>query len=222
MKRQINVFKYFGFVYLTFAISFLILIFFYRKGELHLMLTSTHNSFMDIFFRGLTEIGGSIPIIVGLLFLFYRIGVSLYVLSAQLLNVSLTTMLKLYFGVARPKTYFAEHFPHIVLHKIEGITLHSSNGFPSGHTSAAFALMFCIALIARKRIVSVFCCFFAILTGYSRIYLSQHFADDVLLGSFIGILSALIMYLLYKKMDMRFGWFQKSILSFFSKKNLSC
>ena len=219
MKRQLSVFKYFGFIYLTFAICLLILILVYRKSELHLMLTSAHNSFADIFFRCVTEIGGSIPIIIGVLFLFYRMGASVYILSTQLLNVSLTSMLKLYFGVARPKTYFAEHFPHIMLHKIDGITLHSSNGFPSGHTSAAFALMFCIALIARKRIVSVICCFLAILTGYSRIYLSQHFADDVLFGSFIGILSAVIMHSFYKKMDTRFEWSRKSMLSLFAKTN---
>lgn len=219
MKGQISVFKYFGFVYLIFAILLFTLILVYHKGELHLLLTSIHNSFLDIFFRIITEIGGNIPVIVSVLLIFYRIGTSAYILSTQLLNIILTTALKLSFGIDRPKVFFAENFPDIILRKIHGVTMYSANGFPSGHTSAAFALMFCIALIVRKRAVSVVCCFLAILTGYSRIYLSQHFADDVLFGSFIGIISAVMMYPFYKKMNVKYAWFGKSILSYFSLGN---
>lgn len=212
MRKQIHIFTYFGAIYLIFFVLLLTLILSYPKGELHLMLTSVHNAFLDIFFKIITEIGGSIPVIVGLLFLFYRIGASIYILLAQLLNISLTTALKLYFGVNRPLVYFSENFPDVTLHKVDGIVLHSSNSFPSGHTSASFALMLCIALIfPKKPMTAVICCILAILTGYSRIYLSQHFAQDVLFGSIIGIISAIIMYPFYEKLNSRYTWSKKNI-----------
>ena len=37
---------------------------------------------------------------------------------------------------------------------------------------------------------------FAFLTGFSRIYLSQHFLADVLFGSLIGMISTVITYVI--------------------------
>ncbi|MBS1933411.1 MAG: phosphatase PAP2 family protein, partial [Bacteroidetes bacterium] len=35
----------------------------------------------------------------------------------------------------------------------------------------------------------------AVLVGYSRVYLGQHFVQDVFFGSIIGVVSALIVYI---------------------------
>jgi membrane-associated phospholipid phosphatase len=39
----------------------------------------------------------------------------------------------------------------------------------------------------------------AILVGYSRIYLAQHFLDDVLAGAMIGVLSAIFCWMFFDK-----------------------
>ena len=95
-----------------------------------------------------------------------------------------------------------------------------SNGFPSGHTSAAFAMMLCIALIVKDKTLSAIFCIVAILIGYSRIYLSQHFAEDVLLGSVIGVISALALYPLYQKLNHDYRWPNQSIISIFKDKKM--
>lgn len=191
----------------------------YDKGELHLMLTSFNSPFCDHFFKIVTEIGGSVPIIVGVLFILYEFGASLYILVTQLINLLITSSLKLYFGVPRPARFFFENFPEIALHEVEGITMRMANSFPSGHTSAAFAMMLCIALISKNKVFSVACCFIAILVGYSRIYLSQHFAEDVLFGSIIGVVSALALYPFYEKLTASRRWSTQSIVSVFTDRN---
>jgi membrane-associated phospholipid phosphatase len=40
----------------------------------------------------------------------------------------------------------------------------------------------------------------AIVVGYSRIYLAQHFADDVLAGALIGVLSAIFCWIFFYKL----------------------
>jgi len=49
-----------------------------------------------------------------------------------------------------------------------------------------------------------------VFTAYSRIYLSQHFAEDVLLGSFIGVVMTLVAYALYQRKS--YAWQEKSLL----------
>jgi membrane-associated phospholipid phosphatase len=82
------------------------------------------------------------------------------------------------------------------------------NSFPSGHTSAAFSLFICLALITPRKwaplwVVSAWA------VAYSRIYLSQHFLEDVLLGSVIGLFSTIAIYML---MDFYFNRKQKLTL----------
>jgi len=43
----------------------------------------------------------------------------------------------------------------------------------------------------------------AILVGYSRIYLAQHFMDDVLAGAVIGFLSAITCWIFFDKIFRR-------------------
>lgn len=217
LKQNLN----FGIVYLLFFVVFLTLIIVYDKGELHLMLTSFYTPFLDKFFRIVTEFGGSGPIVVGILFILYRFGASLYMLVTQLVNLLITSGLKLLFGVPRPTSYFTENFPDTVLHHVEGVTIRFANGFPSGHTSAAFAMMLCIALLSKNKTISAISCVVAILIGYSRIYLSQHFAEDVLFGSVIGIFSGLALYPFYENISRNYRWTNRSIISIFQNKKIA-
>lgn len=59
--------------------------------------------------------------------------------------------------------------------------------FPSGHTSAAFAAAM-VMLLTRSRLQYLFFVF-AILMGFSRLYLYVHFPSDVLGGILTGIAS---------------------------------
>jgi membrane-associated phospholipid phosphatase len=66
------------------------------------------------------------------------------------------------------------------------------NSFPSGHTMAAFGLYAALAFYAKKWYQAFGLFFLALLVGYSRIYLSQHFLVDVIFGAMLGCLAALV------------------------------
>jgi undecaprenyl-diphosphatase len=52
--------------------------------------------------------------------------------------------------------------------------------------------------MANKKLWSVILPLLALLTGYSRVYLGQHFPSDVLAGMCTGILSAILSLMIYR------------------------
>ena len=69
--------------------------------------------------------------------------------------------------------------------------------FPSGHTTSVFALAILLALNTRDKRISLIYLITAIITGYSRIYLGQHFLTDVLMGSFLGVMTAILVHWIF-------------------------
>jgi len=70
---------------------------------------------------------------------------------------------------------------------VEGVTYRFSHSFPSGHTGDVFSVCFALTLLSARPKVGFFLFIPAILVGYSRVFLSQHFLEDILAGSFIAI-----------------------------------
>lgn len=164
------------------------------KYDIHLFINRLNNEFFDGIFRLLTEFG-AFPLIaaITLITLFFRFRISLTILVSSLLAVLLTQLGKrvIWPDSPRPKMMFAdlESF-----HYVDGVHLHSTHSFPSGHTSGAFALFMVLALYAKPTWLKLLFLLAALLVAYSRMYLSQHFLIDVTAGSFIGLLSALLAY----------------------------
>ena len=77
---------------------------------------------------------------------------------------------------------------------MEGVEISEYHSFPSGHSTSAFALFFCLSLLAKNHYVKVFTALCAIAVAYSRVYLSQHFLQDIIAGSFVGISVGFIFY----------------------------
>ena len=70
-------------------------------------------------------------------------------------------------------------------------------GFISGHATNSFGFAIFAALLFRNKIFTGTIFTFAILTGYSRIYLGVHFISDVVAGILVGLLIGYLMFLLY-------------------------
>jgi membrane-associated phospholipid phosphatase len=101
-------------------------------------------------------------------------------------------------GSERPKSYFENHFKEIHLTFVKNMEIHGENSFPSGHTTTAFSLLFVIALVSPNNWIKGVCFFVALIIGFSRIYLSQHFFEDVYAGALIGIIFATVFgYIFY-------------------------
>ena len=98
---------------------------------------------------------------------------------------------------------FKEVFERIrPCHTLEGIRIVDGCGGPYGfissHASNSFAIAFFISLLFRNKIG--FACLFswAILIGFSRIYLGVHYPFDILGGMFWGLFVSLLVYYIYK------------------------
>jgi membrane-associated phospholipid phosphatase len=89
--------------------------------------------------------------------------------------------------------------PELLIHHAPWISIYHQNSFPSGHTTTIFAAAVMISLCTQKTTVAIFSMIIAVLVGYSRVYLGQHFIEDVCAGSFIGVVIGTLSYLLLKK-----------------------
>jgi membrane-associated phospholipid phosphatase len=110
--------------------------------------------------------------------------------------------------VPRPHKYFEGKVP---LEIFDGQSIAHVYSFPSGHSTSAFALFTLLSLLAWKRppaVVLFFCA--ALLAGISRIYLAQHFTEDVLAGGLTGFVTMTLLYYLLE--ERRAAWLFKPSL----------
>lgn len=112
--------------------------------------------------------------------------------------------------VVRPKKFF-EGIQD--LYFVPGVENHLYYSFPSGHATCAFSLYFALALLLKNKALELSLFFVALFVGYSRIYLSQHFFEDVYAGSLIGICTTLIVYYLIQKSNR--NWMERSLITSF-------
>ena len=169
------------------------------KIGFHLVLNAFHTPMLDTFFKYFTYVGAWVPCAVAVvLLIFIKCKIASVILVGQLVATLITTPLKHIIRAKRPSAILSDlgiNFP-----VVEGVDLHSTLSFPSGHTSAAFAFCFAVALFCPRWWQKLLCLFVAVLCGYSRIYLSQHFLEDVLAGSMVGVVSILVLIPLSKKL----------------------
>jgi membrane-associated phospholipid phosphatase len=191
--------KYFLLTFVGIWIAALLFLLVVGKVESHLLLNSYHTDILDTFFRYFTQVGGWVPCAVaGVLLVFKKRRVAVVILAGQLTATLITTPLKRIIRAPRPSVVLQEL--GIQIPAVEGVDLHTTLSFPSGHTSAVFAFCFAMAIFCPKWWQKILCLLVAIAGGYSRIYLSQHFLEDVLAGSVVGIVAVLILMPLAMKL----------------------
>ena len=185
--------------YAFFVICGAILIAVNTKAATHLEFNSFHSHFFDYFFSYFTRLGdGYTLVIVVIILLTVKFRYALIVGLANIIAAIITQALKhtLFSNVVRPKKFF-EGLHDIYL--VPGIDNHLFYSFPSGHSSCAFSLYFALALLVENKLLKFALFIIALLAGYSRIYLSQHFFEDVYAGSLIGVtVSGIIYYFIDK------------------------
>jgi PAP2 (acid phosphatase) superfamily protein len=209
-------YKAFFIPYFMFVLVLSVLIACNTKADLHLWLTSFNSLAADVFFHYYTYVGDWLPYSIAGMLLLYKYRVSLYIFVAQIVTGLVSVMVKNMWNEPRPSLYFSSNFPAIQLHQVHGEHLHSAFSFPSGHTITAFAFFLTLSYFTKKPALHFLYFVLAVLVGYSRIYLSQHFAVDVLAGSLIGVwLTALCKFYLDKK-DLK--WADGSLLDVFLRK----
>ncbi len=157
------------------------------KASTHLEFNSFHINFLDVFFKYLTYLGdGVTATLVFIILLTVSFRAALVVGLSNITAAIITQFLKHTFfsDVVRPKKFFEGIHD---LYLVSGVDNHLYNSFPSGHSTCAFSLYFAMALLVKNKFLKFVFFLTALLVGYSRIYLSQHFFEDVYVGSLIGV-----------------------------------
>lgn len=208
MKKS---FLIYGIAYFILLIFTLALLYAYPKLELHLLLNSYHTKVQDIFFTYYSMLAeGPLYALALLPLLWKKIKITIFFALCELSGGVVLQILKHLISMPRPYSAF-ENYPDMVLPVVEGVSLHSSNSFPSGHASTFFVFCTCCAIFLAyryqlrtgKRSHKALMLFdfsllvllsLAALGAYSRVYLSQHFLSDVCMGSVIGFVTPCLMF----------------------------
>ena len=137
-----------------------------------------------------------IPLYLGLLFLIQKIfgwKRSLLIVVFIVLNVVLTDQISVLFKETLMR-FRPCHHPGLkdLLHLADGCG--GKFGFVSSHAANTMGLAVLVSLILKNRAITVSMLAFALVNGYSRIYLGKHFVFDVIGGFLLGALIAFGVY----------------------------
>jgi membrane-associated phospholipid phosphatase len=179
-------FFYWGPIFLFWLFGSLLLLLF-EKGDIHYAINSRHHPATDFFFSLITHLGGGITVIFLLFLLAWKRHMAFWELFAGIaFGIGVVALFKylLFPEMPRPVSILEG------LYLVPGIENDTTRSFPSGHTTAIFCIAGVLAGISTNKWQRLSLAIIALVVGYSRMYISQHFLSDVLAGSMLGALSA--------------------------------
>lgn len=151
------------------------------------------NSFFNFVMPLITNFGSLFgwAIICMIFYLFGgRFGRKVAILGLAALILSNTLVIILKYLIAEPR-------PFLALPNVDLLTPEVGSSFPSGHTASSFAAATVIGLKYYKRskgkqwlIYPLL--IFAVVVGFSRIYVGVHYPYDVIFGAMLGVVCALL------------------------------
>ncbi len=207
------------FLLIPFLLSILLFSMYYGKGESHLMINHWNSGIGDFVFKYVTYLGdGVLFAILIFVFLFIRLKWAMFLFASSLLTLITVFVAKtlLFHGLPRPVKYFEGTD---VLHLVGGVKMYSMNSFPSGHTITAFAIFMILVLIVQNKYLKTLFVMTAILAGFSRVYLSQHFMIDVFFGAIIGVCIAVFSCVLIDSLGVcKRPWTEMNLHQIFIRK----
>ena len=148
MKLFKNYFSILTYLLIFIGISLIIL---FPKGVIELKINQNCTSpVLDEFFKYMTYLGdGWILLVIFVISLWIKFRYSAIVILMTLIQLALVHINKriLFKGLPRPKIFFEG----IDIHFVEGVSTHSYNTFPSGHTATAFSIFFLLSVMTDKK-----------------------------------------------------------------------
>jgi membrane-associated phospholipid phosphatase len=172
--------------YLAILCACLVIKLIYTRADIYFAVNAVYTSWADLAAPYITDIGDGVTVLAlsAMLALFnYR--ASFLLLTSYAASSLVAQILKYSFNMPRPKAYFAADISRI--HFVKDLYILTKRSFPSGHTVTAFSAGIVLCYLINNKMWGTLLFFVALLVGYSRMYLSQHFFEDVMAGSAIGV-----------------------------------
>ena len=217
LKDTLRKAGYFIIPYFILIICCIVILCNFSKSEIHVWSNIHNTPFLDFFFAKITFFGNGIFVIfICIIYMFYSFRNSILLFATFAISGIFVQLIKRFVlpGMPRPNIYFKGIYD---LYLVKGVEILHSFSFPSGHSATAFALCFSLVIITKNKILQVLLFFFACLIAYSRIYLSQHFLIDAVVGSLIGVFTVLLYYYFHQR--IKGEWMDKSLLTLKKKTN---
>jgi undecaprenyl-diphosphatase len=173
--------------------------------ELFFFINRLHHPILDSFFELVSLPYTWIPfylVIIYLLYKNYSFTVFLYILLSFGVLILLSdkgSVLIFKNTVMRYRPCHNLEFGHLVY--LVNNKCGGKYGFVSSHAANFFALATLIHLFLKRfyKNIGLVTFFAAILVSYSRIYLGVHYPLDVMVGGLYGIITAIVVFLVFKK-----------------------
>ncbi len=168
-----------------------------------LWLNGSHSLFLDGFFMTVTSTLTWLPLILVLLYVLIRNNDFRH-LSLIVLFIGLCILLadQMASGVCKP--YFKRFRPTQdpqIMYMLDVVNNYRGGlyGFFSSHAANTFAVAMFVSLLIRRRSLSLMLFSWALLNGWSRIYLGVHYFGDVIVGTLWGCLVGASVYWAYTR-----------------------
>lgn len=161
------------------------------KNEFFLLLNTNLGVAADYFFAVWTNAGDAliwIAVLLITLFVLKKKNAWPLLVSAFVISTVLTQVCKYLIIPNAPRPWSAIK-DHSLIHSVSFVKPWLISSFPSGHTATAFSVYLVFCLLLNKKSWLWLGLLYALLVGYSRVYLAQHFPFDVAAGVVVGVIS---------------------------------
>jgi membrane-associated phospholipid phosphatase len=174
-------------LYLPVLCACLIIKFIYNRESIYFAVNGLNSLWADAIMPYITDLGeGLTVLVVAAIVALFSYRKALLLATSFAVTSLAAQILKYIFDAPRPRVYFVHELSRI--HFVKGLYILGTHSFPSGHTVTAFSAGVVITYLCKNKGWGILALLVALLVGYSRMYLSQHFFEDVMAGSVIGVI----------------------------------
>ncbi|MEN0056530.1 MAG: phosphatase PAP2 family protein [Mucilaginibacter sp.] len=187
VKKVLYRIRPFFILYLPVLCACLIIKFIYSRESIYFAVNGLNSLWADAIMPYITDLGeGLTVLLLAAIIALFSYRKALLLASSFAVTSIMAQILKYIFDAPRPRVYFVHELSRI--HFVKGLYILGTHSFPSGHTVTAFSAGVVISYLCKNKSWGIAALLVAMLVGYSRMYLSQHFFEDVMAGSVIGVI----------------------------------
>ncbi len=186
IQRVLQQIKPFFILYLTLLACCLAVKLFFTKDDIYFAVNTRHTYFLDYIEPYITDLGNGWTIVaLAAVIALYNYRAAFLTVTSFAITSLAVQIAKFSFDAPRPKLYFKDQVSK--LHFVKGVEILSHNSFPSGHTLTAFSMGVLFTYLVKNKNWAFLLMLYGIMVGFSRMYLSEHFFEDVVAGSVMGV-----------------------------------